>query len=337
MSDEKKLILDMLNQGKISVEEAQSLLEALGKADTASGPQRPPAPPRPEPVSIMDDIVDTIRTGLSNINFSFGDSNRIVLEEVYTGSFTSEQVELDLMARNGSIRVEDSNSSEFRLEIVKRIRAGTREQAEQIIAGYNFAEFDGGKLRAGDYESKSAGSRVNVSLKLWLPRNHVYSGKADSKNGGIEVNGVDIQGFNIGTMNGSIKLAKVTGDKVSARTVNGSLRLDGSLGRVTAKTTNGSINLVNMAEDCEGSMETVNGRITVQLPARPDIGISIDARTTSGSVRLEHQTLKTLLDERRMTGGRSVEATTANWHNAEHKVELKLRSVNGSIRIEELE
>ena len=334
MSEEKKIVLDMLNQGKISVEEAQSLLEALGKADS---PKQKPPSPEAEPASIMGDIVETIRSGLSSMNFSFGDANRIVLEESHTGNFSAGDVELDLEARNGSIKVDNWDQDDFRLEVIKRIKAGTREQAEEMVSSYRFADFDGSRLRAGDHECKSLSNRISVSLRLWLPRNHVYRGRASSKNGSIELNGIDVSGIEVKTMNGSIKLNKVNGDSILAGTVNGSLRLEGGLGQVEARTTNGSIVLKNMAEECNAKLETVNGRISVQLPVRHDVGISVDARTTSGGVRLEHPVLETRYEERRVTGGRSIQANTANWNTAQQRIELYLRSVNGSIRIEELE
>jgi len=334
MSEEQKLILDMLSQGKISVDEAQNLLETVNKAKAE--PQRPKSQ-ESESKSIMDDIVETIRTGLSNINFSIGDSGRIVLEEQHSGRFSDEQAELELDVRNGSIRIEAWDEDEYSLIIVKKIRAATREQAEALISRYRFADFDGRLLRAGDHECRSLGSRVYVSLRLMLPRKNVYRGNVNSKNGSVEINGLDMSGIEVRTMNGSVKLNKVSGDKISARTVNGSLRLEGGLGQIEAKTTNGSITLLNIAEDSEARLETVNGRIAVHLPVRHDIGLAVNARTTSGSVRIEHPALETRFEEKRITGGRSVEASTENWKTSAHRTDLYLRSVNGSIQVKELE
>jgi hypothetical protein len=324
----------MLSEGKITVEEAQRLLETIGKSPDPAE-QDPGRHRDSEPTSIMDNIVDTIRTGLSNLNFSFGDTNRIVLEERHSGRFTGERVELELTASNGSIRVDTWDEKEFRLDVIKKIRAGTREQAEAIVSGLRFADFDGQRLRAGDQECKGLGGKVYVSLRLWLPRNCIYLGKVTSKNGSIEITGIDMNGFDVRTVNGSVKLSQVTGDQVDAKAVNGSLRLEGGFNGIEAKTTNGSITLVNIATDSEGRLATVNGRIKVQLPIRPDLGIAVDARTTSGSVRLNHELLETRFEERRV-GRRSLEASTANWKEAGHKIELHLRSVNGSIQIEEL-
>jgi len=334
VSEEQKLILDMLSEGKISVEEAQTLLESLGKEETKTDKEAYGQSERP---SIMDGIIDTIRSGLSSVNFAFGDGAKIVLEERHSGRFNTDNVDLELAVRNGSLRIQTWDEDEFRLDIIKKVMAGTREQAEELVSGFRFAEIDGSLLRAGDQECRNLGNRINVSLRLWLPRQHRYSGKLESRNGSIEVTGVDSKGMDIHTVNGSLKCNKVSGERVEARTVNGSLSLEGNLGGVKARTTNGSITMTNIAEDSKCELETVNGRIRVYLPVRSGIGLAVDARTKSGSVGLEHPSLVTMFSQRGMAGGRSVEARTENWKEAGNKIELHLRSVNGSIRIQELE
>lgn len=337
MSEEQRIILDMLREGKITVDEAQRLLEALRDGQAGQPGRQEPRLGRGEPRSIVGEIVETIRSGLSNFSFSFGDTGRIVLEESHSGQFSTDRPRLELDVRNGSIGIDAWDEEEFRLEIVKKVIAGTREQAEAMVSGMRFADFDGHTLRAGDQESRNLGNRVSVSLRLLLPRARVYSGLAHSKNGSLDIGGIDMDEFDARTMSGSVRFSKTSGQAITVRTINGSLRLDGGLGRVDAKTTNGSITLVNIAEDSNMRLETVNGRIVVQLPMRDDIGIAVRARTTSGSVRLNHPGLETRYEERRMTGGRSVEAGTLNWQNAGHRIELNLRSVNGSIQINPLE
>lgn len=334
MSEEQKLILDMLSEGKITVEEAQKLLENLGgqppKAET-------PREKRQPPMSIMENIVETLRSGLANFSFGIGDVSRIVLEESHTGSFSSRQVELELDVRNGTLRVEPSEDGSFHLEVIKRVNAGTREQAEEIVSGYKFAEYDGQRLKAGDSECRNLGNRVNISLRLRLPVGHVYAGRVVSKNGAIDISAIDVNGINLSTVNGAVRASKVTGADVSASTVNGSISLEGGLEHVEARTTNGSISLFNMAEDSRISLKTVNGRIKVQLPAREDIGFAVDARATSGNVRLEHSVLTDKFSVQRLGAGRKIDGTTDNWDYAQHKISLYLRSVNGSIGIQELE
>ena len=231
----------------------------------------------------------------------------------------SRQVELDLDVRNGTLRVDPSEDGSFHLEVIKRVNAGTREQAEEIVSGYKFAEYDGQRLKAGDSECRNLGNRVNISLRLRLPAGHVYAGRVVSKNGAIDISAIDVNGINLSTVNGAVRASKVTGADVSASTVNG------------------SISLFNMTEDSRISLKTVNGRIKVQLPAREDIGFAVDARATSGNVRLEHSVLTDKFSVQRLGAGRKINGTTDNWDYAQHKISLYLRSVNGSIGIQELE
>jgi DUF4097 and DUF4098 domain-containing protein YvlB len=334
MSEEQKLILDMLSEGKITVEEAQALLESIRREAPKSETRRDPVR---ESKSIIENIVESLRSGLSSLNLSFGDDRRIVLEEHHSGSFSSDMVELDLDVRNGSLRIEPSDDKNFHLEVIKKIVAGTREQAEELISGYKFAEYDGLRLKAGDTECRSLGNRVNVSLRLQLPAGHIYTGRVASKNGQIDINSIDAKGISVATVNGTVRMTKVTGSEVNVSTVNGSISLEGRLQHVEGRTTNGSISLVSMGEDSMINLKTVNGRIKVQLPHRDDIGFTVDARATSGNVRVEHGFLSDKFLTQRLGAGRKVEGATDNWDYAQHKISLYLRSVNGSISIQELE
>ena len=103
MSEEQKLILDMLSEGKITVEEAQTLLESIRQEAPRSETRRDPVQ---EPKSIIENIVESLRSGLSSLNLNFGDDRRIVLEEHHSDTFSSDMVELDLDVRNGSLRIE---------------------------------------------------------------------------------------------------------------------------------------------------------------------------------------------------------------------------------------
>lgn len=331
MSEEQKLILNMLKEGKISVEEAERLIDNLNVA----APQ-PEPPPAKRPVSIMENIVETLRSGFSGFGFGFSDSSRIVLEDRYSGEFSSKEVKLDLDVRSGKVLVEPSEDNSFYLEVTKRIRAATREQAEQLIAGYKFAEYDGRILRAGDTKCRSLGNRVSVSLCLRLPRNHYYSGNITSRNGTLELSGIDVGAIDAHTVNGAVRIGKINGKSVVTGTVNGSITIEGSLENLEAKTTNGSITVYGMAEDSKICLKTVNGRISVQVPVRADIGLSVDARATSGNVRVNHAHLGEL-NEWRIGAGRRIDGSTGNWERAPHRISLYLRSVNGGIGISELE
>ena len=336
MSEEQRLILNMLNEGKISVEEAQQLLENLSNSSSggeAGSKKHQQQPPR----SIMDNIVETLRSGFNNLNIGFGEASRIILKETHSAKFSGHSVQLDLDVRNGSLRIQPSEDDYFHLEISKRVRAGTRQQAEDMIAGLQFVEFDSSSVRAGDWEARALKNRVNVSIRLRLPVDHIYSGSVVSKNGGIEISGVDVGKVEVKTVNGAVRVAKVTGTEVVAATVNGSISLEGSLDRIESKTTNGSTTVYSMAEHSKINVKTVNGRIQVQLPSRDSVGFNVDAKATSGGIRIEHGYLAERMNVNRMGAGCQVKGATANWDYATNKISLLLRSVNGSIGITALE
>ena len=270
------------------------------------------------------------------LNLSFGDDRRIVSEEHHSGSFSSDMVELDLDVRNGSLRIEPSDDKTFTWKSSRRLLPvpGAGRRTDFRI---QFVEYDGLRLKAGDTECRSLGNRVNVSLRLQLPAGHIYTGRVASKNGQIDINSIDAKGISVATVNGTVRMTKVTGSEVNVSTVNGSISLEGRLQHVEGRTTNGSISLVSMGEDSMINLKTVNGRIKVQLPHREDIGFTVDARATSGNVRVEHGFLSDKFLTQRLGAGRKVEGATDNWDYAQHKISLYLRSVNGSISIQELE
>ena len=298
MSEEQKLILEMLSQGKISVEEAQRLLETVGMARTNSRAQTPGArtkvhcggyrrdhPHRFGAISISPLAIPAESSWMSNIPAASG----------------SEAAELELDVRNVPIRIESWDRDEFRLDVIKD-RAGTEEQAEALISAIaspiSMAKNSGQATRSA--AAWQSGQCIPAPVLAPEP---CISGQGRQQDRSVEVGGIDTSSFEIHTMNGSVRLNKVSGNRVLARTVNGSLRMEGGMGQVDARTTNGSITLINIAEDSDVNLETVNGRILVQLPIREDIGVGLSARTTAGSVRLEHPCLDIKIDSRRVTGG----------------------------------
>ena len=68
-------------------------------------------------------------------------------------------------------------------------------------------------------------------------------------------------------------------------TVNGSIKITGPFGRVSASTTNGQVHLENASGDLE--LETTNGGITLELTK---IAAGVSAETTNGGITLRWST-----------------------------------------------
>lgn len=331
VSEEKKMILEMLQSGKISTEEAQELLAALDK-----GVDPAPAEPNSDHQggNFVEDIIGSIRSGLSNLPLVFDiDSNRIKLEQTLTGQFEAEQVDLDLQTRNGSIRVEAWDEPGYQLDLTLSVRATTREQAEAIVADREFVVRSGNSLMVGDRKSRQLDNKVSVSMRLRLPRQHNYLCQAKTTNGSVEIRELDLSGCQVQSANGSLRLYGINADDVEAKTVNGSLKVEGSMGNLLGKATNGSITIDNIAETSRNELKTVNGRVEVRIPSRENLGIIATAKTTAGSIRMEHPAMK-VKEKISKPGNNFLRAATDDEASAD--IELKLGSVNGSIRISDL-
>lgn len=95
----------------------------------------------------------------------------------------------------------------------------------------------------------------------------------------------------IETVNGEIEIAGVRGD-VSVDTTNGDINLNNLRGSLEADTVNGSIDAAfdSLGGDQRIQAETVNGRVTLRLPA--DASARVDAGTVNGGIDADDFGLK---------------------------------------------
>ncbi len=123
------------------------------------------------------------------------------------------------------------------------------------------------------------------------------------------------------TVNGEIEAKELQGD-VHASTVNGSVSVSTS-GLAKASTVNGSIRAAMGRADWKGDLdfETVNGGITVELPA--DAGAHVKASTVNGGMETDFP-----LTVQGRWGNRKLEGTIGGGGR-----ELSLETVNGSIHL----
>ncbi|MCP2266339.1 DUF4097 domain-containing protein [Promicromonospora thailandica] len=129
------------------------------------------------------------------------------------------------------------------------------------VAGSLFA-----RSSNGDVTVTGAGSDVEVS----------------SSNGDLTVRDVDgtVTG---GTSNGRVTVEEVTGD-ASVRSSNGSVEVSGVGGDVDAQTSNGDVTVTGDDEPVALTIETSNGRETIDGPTDPDADRTVRIRSSNGDV-----------------------------------------------------
>ena len=362
MSEERKMILEMLAERKISAEEAVELLRALGLPDAASGGTgrpMPPAQPRPESFreapepgdeeprrrsgaqagaagrSILEDILSRInvRTDFDwgNLPFALG-GEAYRFEDEYRGEFTADgPVELDFQTRNGRVELFGWSEPGWRVIIRKKIRAQDETKAKERAA--EIAKFEQFPGRLVFRELSTGLSNSGVSLEVHLPRGLTYKIRAQSSNGRVIVEKLDAQELLCKAANGKVLVQEVSATTADLASANGSISFEGSAGTLECDTANGSIALCPAPKtDMSCRLRTTNGSIRITVPEDARIGYSMDAHTGHGGLEVSIPGFETSYQEKQF-GRRRLTGRSSGYAGRELKVEIAARTTNGSVRV----
>jgi hypothetical protein len=163
--------------------------------------------------------------------------------------------------------------------------------------------------RNGNNETHS-----NVKITVSVPRS-VKVG-AHSVNGGVSVRDVGAE-VRANTVNGGVVVRNTSGP-VRATTVNGGVDVNTAAGPVTAETVNGNVDarMASLQGDDDMNFKTVNGSVTIYVPARFDATFQFD--TVHGGIESDFpMTLSGRWGPRHASGtigngGRDVRASSVN-------------------------
>jgi DUF4097 and DUF4098 domain-containing protein YvlB len=130
----------------------------------------------------------------------------------------------------------------------------------------------------------------------------------------------------ITTVNGDVVVTGISGN-ITASTVNGSVRVKGSAGDLTLSSVNGAIDAApaSVTSDRSVALSTVNGGVTLTLPAQADAKVS--ANTVNGGVHSDHPQLTV---KKGWPVGSSLNGTVGSG-----SAKVKASAVNGGVRIKQ--
>ncbi|MFB4210415.1 DUF4097 domain-containing protein [Shouchella sp. JSM 1781072] len=287
--EERKMILKMIEDGKVSAEEGLKLLEAVGKEEdvssnsTASNTgssskerQDPEESPFTKFTSFFESAFQKVRDGDFDFNFGNGMDIQHTFEEEQA-EFNKVKVSLE----NGSFAVVPWEKQGVRLELDAKVyRTNNDEQAHEFLMKESSFSISDGELV---FETKSKTMKVNGTL--YVPKSSYDSIKLYTFNGSLTGESIQTKELEANTTNGSIKVTHVEAIKASLETMNGSITIEeNTIGSLFAKTFNGTIKADGKIEDAD--VETVNGSITYYLNKNDDTAGYLDVKTTTGSVKL---------------------------------------------------
>lgn len=298
-SEERMAILRLLEQGKISAQEAERLLRALGGPSRNEGPR-------------LDDLGRSIGQAMQEagrtISDALGSARRsaagravgdLVGEVVAEFSGSAEEVEetrewtlpatgvalLRADTSNGAIAVEGADLEEIQIRATKRVKARTREQAEECAAQVEVhARQEGDTVRVWEERPRNlTGIRVEVRYQVRCSRQLAL--RLNTLNGAISTRGTQA-GVEATTLNGKVEVQDSRGPmKLQSKNGTVAAHLDLLVGRGEFETANGKVEVVVRAGQGPIDAKTLNGSVDLSLPA--DFAGRLDASTVHGQVHSE--------------------------------------------------
>jgi len=228
---------------------------------------------------------------------------KVTKEETYTFNIT-EGGNLSVSNVNGSITVTGSNTDDIEVRAIKT--AENQKGLDKIEIKINQSS-DSVEIETDLADSKRwfgwGGDDGQVTYEIKVPA-------------GLNLDSIE-------TVNGSVEIKGVSGD-VHAESVNGEIELEDLAGDVQMETVNGSINasFATLGGQQRAKGSTVNGRMTLRLPADADVEINAD--TLNGSINAKDFDLE---PKKGFVG------SDLNANIGDGSARLNLDTVNGSIKI----
>ncbi|PYZ95821.1 DUF4097 domain-containing protein [Alteribacter lacisalsi] len=307
MQEERKMILKMIEDGKISAEEGLQLLNALkedksqgdpGKTtqqetshsttsgssheistkvdwENSSGEYRSRTK-QPSFASrfteFLEDAVHKIKE--FDLDFNFGSSVEIEHTFQHTGAVVRH---VDVNVENGSILLRPWDEPDVRVECnVKVYKVNDGDEARRFFLNEVIFDVTDGRLRI-----KSPSKSMKVNSVVYVPRKDLEKVKLYAFNGKITGETLEAVNVEAQTVNGRIGFDKVACRDARVETVNGTISVDDlSMDHCDAKTVNGTIDL--RVSRGEVDVETLNGTINYTLTEPVDTKAYF--KTTTGSV-----------------------------------------------------
>ena len=308
--EDRRRVLDMLAEGKISAEEAERLLEVLDGRESGSASSEGTFDDRIEQAvsTAARTAVSTARSVITAAASATSEQMDVDLRDAAASSDSESRVDSfqvegipTLVVENFNGRVEVvGDSSDDRVSVTAAIRhpdlvdysvsqegdailVRSKPSGKRSFLGWRF-------LNRGAHIRISSPRKANVDVQSSngrvVLRRIEGAGTLRTSNGRIEADGVSGK-FDMRTSNSRIEVARVDGD-FRLETSNGRITARDGRGTFDAETSNGSIRFGGeIVPRGESRLTTSNGSIVVALKGEPSLRVS--ARTSNGSVTCDRE------------------------------------------------
>lgn len=334
MGEERKLILEMINDGKITAEEGKELLKALGEEnnnpETDSNQQG--VNEQPKIKNIKGSQVESnwgLFDTLKNI-ISFGEITgpTFDFEEEYTHTFLVKNIDASINTKTGSITIKSWDKEECFIKLTKRVKGLAEDKARELAQSYQILRLTENSIDTESIKNKN----LNVSYEIYLPRNLILNLEASSVNGKVNISDITIEHGKVSSVNGKLIFENVEGSSLDVSGVNGLIDINTKVDTVKCSTVNGSIRIRDKNRN-EGNVtaSTVNGPVKLGLP-RGIPGVKINTSSVNGRTKLEHPDLRIVSQS-----GKYINRSCEVMSDGPTRRFYKTSAVNGSVSICEID
>jgi DUF4097 and DUF4098 domain-containing protein YvlB len=355
MSDEKKMILKMVEDGKISVEEAERLLKVVGEKEAQEEPvsslstyidveakkEKAASYKQSSSVSKVSQFLGSLVQKIKEVDldFNFGPSeavNHIFHQEV------KNLKELHVSIKNGEVHFVPWEQQHVQLDCKAKVYKVTNsEEARKKFLQEAIVSLKNESL---SFECNEAEVKITVTIFIPIQKYNaivvkMFNGHVSGENMKAEkikiktVNGdltfaniISTEG-NFETANGGLEVENSTFHKAEFETVNGAIKASGELKEVNAESLNGSI-AIDMKHDGIINVKSMTGSINIRVPET--FGVNGELKSAVGALSCNLPSFE-IEEEKKEMAARFLKFYANK--EAEKKIMINASSKAGSISV----
>lgn len=297
MQEEKKQILKMVEEGKLTAEQALALLQELEKSQKTKEQKEEELLNELSTVvkfdegkkeedsynykvhSLKDKIIDFVDSAVKklkdfDLDFNFGQS--VDLSHVFQHG-NVELRNLDIDVANGSVHVLPWDQRDVRIECEAKVyRAATQDEARASFIKDIVFNVENGTLHFAAHPKW-----LKVDAIIYVPKSEYDKVRVRMFNGPIKSENLNARTMKVKTANGKVTTSGLRGIKLEVETVNGKIKVEKSqVVDIDAETINGAIQLEGDFTNVE--MQSFNGNASCKLAST--FAEYIEAKTVTGGI-----------------------------------------------------
>lgn len=295
MKEEKKRILKLVEVGKLSAEEAITLIEQLEKDEAQTETKitalstevlsshdqkqeeyKSNSTKQSSLGSKLMEWVDTAVKKVKEVDLDLNFGKAIDVHHIFQYQHSTFD-EIDIALVNGSVNVKPWAEQDIRVECDAKVyRVENQDQAREIFLNSVDCQIEGNKFRF-QTEKKS----MKVSLILYIP-NQVYEQvKVKLFNGPIRGEQLRIKDLRAKTANGVVSFSSVKGEHAELETANGQIKaFQCDYKKLEAESINGMISIQGNSEKIDA--QSFNGNLVITVTDNQCH--TLYAKTTTGNI-----------------------------------------------------